>query len=289
MTFRSRDIFAIDVFYITFFTMSIIVADQLIQIGTSLFLKSVYNYTCILVKTMIYFVSIKAKESTGRISRLLFCCIRSANGGISLKPVIGLIPLYDDDKESLDLSQAYQWCDGILFTGGHDVSPSVYGEPQKESCGRTCPARDQMEGYLLDKCLQDHKPLLGICRGIQFINARLGGTLYQDLPSEYESGVEHHMTPPYDRTAHNVEVLKGTKLAGIIGEGIHGVNSYHHQAIKALSPLVNVMAYSEDGLVEAIEVKDQEFAVAIQWHPEFSYKSDPDSIKLVQAFIDACT
>jgi putative glutamine amidotransferase len=97
------------------------------------------------------------------------------------------------------------------------------------------------------------------------------------------------MTPPYDRTAHNVEVLKGTKLAGIIGEGIHGVNSYHHQAIKALSPLVNVMAYSEDGLVEAIEVKDQEFAVAIQWHPEFSYKTDPDSIKLVQAFIDACT
>ena len=233
-----------------------------------------------------------------------------------MKPVIGLIPLYDDDKESLwmlpgymravetcgglpvmlpltndeaDLSQAYQWCDGILFTGGHDVSPSVYGEPQKESCGRTCPARDQMEGYLLDKCLQDHKPLLGICRGIQFINASLGGTLYQDLPSEYESGVEHHMTPPYDRTAHNVEVLKGTKLAGIIGEGVHGVNSYHHQAIKALSPLVNVMAYSEDGLVEAIEVKDQEFAVAIQWHPEFSYKSDPDSIKLVQAFIDACT
>ena len=101
---------------------------------------------------MIYFVSIKAKESTGKISRLLFCCIRSANGGISLKPVIGLIPLYDDDKESLwmlpgymravetcgglpvmlpltndeaDLSQAYQWCDGILFTGGHDVSPSA--------------------------------------------------------------------------------------------------------------------------------------------------------------------
>ncbi len=230
--------------------------------------------------------------------------------------MIGLIPLYDDDKESLwmlpgymgaveacgglpvmlpltsdeaDLTQAYQWCDGILFTGGHDVSPSVYGEDQKKTCGQTCPARDQMERFLLNKCLQDHKPLLGICRGIQFLNACLGGTLYQDLPSEYKSEVEHHMTPPYDRTAHNVNVLNDTKLAKIIGEGIHGVNSYHHQAIKALSPRVNVMAYSEDGLVEAIEVKDQDFAVAIQWHPEFSYQTDPDSMKLVQAFVNACT
>jgi len=238
------------------------------------------------------------------------------NGGERLKPVIGLIPLYDDDKESLwmlpgymgvveacgglpvmlpltndeaDLSQAYQWCDGILFTGGHDVSPSVYGEDQKKTCGQTCPARDQMEKFLLDKCLQDHKPLLGICRGIQFINACLGGTLYQDLPSEYKSDVEHHMAPPYDRTAHNVNVLKDTKLAQIIGEGLHGVNSYHHQAVKTLSPRVNIMAYSEDGLVEAIEVRDQDFAVAIQWHPEFSYKTDPDSMKLVQAFINACT
>lgn len=240
-----------------------------------------------------------------------------------MKSVIGLIPLYDDEKDSFwmlpgymkavekcgglpimlpltddeeELSQAYELCDGILFTGGHDVSPAVYGEERKDCCGLPCPSRDRMEGLILEKCLQDDKPLLGICRGIQFINAYLGGSLYQDLPSEFlspvesfrELPVEHHMTPPYDRAAHKVEVLKDTKLAAIMGSGVLDVNSYHHQAIKTLSPRVEPLALSEDGLIEAIEVKGQTFALAVQWHPEFSYETDPNSLKTIQAFVDAC-
>ncbi len=232
-----------------------------------------------------------------------------------MKKVIGIIPLYDDEKESYwmlpgymkviercgglpimlpltedkeELSQVYDMCDGILFTGGHDVSPVVYNEASTGKCGTPCPERDKMEGYLLDRCISDNKPMLGICRGIQFMNAYLGGTLYQDLPSEYESDVEHHMSPPYDAVAHEVVVKEGTKLAEIIGAGVHGVNSYHHQAIKELSKRVRSMAVSEDGLIEAIEITDQKFAVGVQWHPEFSYESNQDSIKIIRAFLDAC-
>lgn len=232
-----------------------------------------------------------------------------------MRPVIGLTTLFDDDKESYwmlpgymkvvencgglpimlplsddesELGDAYSLCDGIMFTGGHDVSPEVYGAGRSSSCGATCHKRDAMEGYLLDRCLEDDKPLLGICRGIQFINAYLGGTLYQDLPTEYNSKIEHHMMPPYDRAAHSVIVADNTILSDIIGPGIHEVNSYHHQAVKDLSPRVIQMASSSDGLVEAIAVRDHRFAIGVQWHPEFSYRNNRESMLLVKAFVDEC-
>ena len=232
-----------------------------------------------------------------------------------MKPIIGLIPLYDDEKDSYwmlpgymkaieksggvpiilpftqdkdELTVAYGLCDGILFTGGHDVNPTIYGQVISDKCGMACETRDVMEGFLLDLCISDNKPLLGICRGIQFINAYLGGTLYQDLPTEYKSDVEHHMKPPYDNVIHNIDVRGNTKLANIIGAGIHGVNSYHHQAIKELADGLEAMAISEDGLVESIAIKNQKFAIAVQWHPEFSYDSSDDSKKIMKAFVDAC-
>lgn len=232
-----------------------------------------------------------------------------------MKPVIGLIPLYDDEKESYwmlpgymkvlekcgalpimlplttdpsDLDELAKHIDGILFTGGHDVGPHVYGEEAGKKCGVACTPRDEMEGYLLDKALKEDIPVFGICRGIQFMNAHLGGSLYQDLPTEYPSDTEHHMERPYDRPIHTVEVLEGTKLAEIIGAGEYAVNSYHHQAVKELGRGIQIMARSEDGLVEAISVDGAGFAMAVQWHPEFSYETDGKSIKLIQAFVNAC-
>ena len=232
-----------------------------------------------------------------------------------MRPIIGLIPLYDEKKDSYwmlpgymkvlekcgalpimlpltsdksELSQAFKICDGLLFTGGHDVGPAVYGQEKSEKCGDTCELRDNMEAYLLDRALEMNMPVFGICRGIQFFNAHLGGSLYQDLPSEYECKVEHHMSPPYDRQAHGVEVKSDTLLASIIGAGVHEVNSYHHQAIKKLAEGVIASAVSEDGLIEGIEVKNRKFAMAVQWHPEFSYESNEDSVRLIQAFVDAC-
>ncbi len=233
-----------------------------------------------------------------------------------MRPIIGVIPLYDDEKESywmlpgymqvLELcgaapimlpmtkepallDQLFSMCDGLLLTGGHDISPDIYGEDPKDYCGAPCKVRDEMEVYLLKKAIEKKMPLLGICRGLQLMNGALGGTLYQDLPNEKPGSVEHHMTAPYDRGAHEVEVLPGTLLAGIIGAGTKRVNSYHHQAIKDLSPMAQCMAVSEDGLAEAISIKNQPFMIGLQWHPEFSYEKDPDSKKIVQAFVDACT
>lgn len=232
-----------------------------------------------------------------------------------MRKLIGLIPLYDDEKDSFwmlpgymkaleacgalpimfplteneeELEQCFQLCDGILMTGGHDVDPAVYHEQAKETCGIPCKSRDRMEAYLFQRALNEDKPVLGICRGIQLMNALLGGTLYQDLPSEHPSQTEHHMVPPYDRAVHKVTVKERTLLADIIGAGEHGVNSYHHQAVKALAPKAEAMAYSEDGLVEAISVPGKTFIVGVQWHPEFAFEKDPECKAVVQAFVDAC-
>jgi putative glutamine amidotransferase len=234
---------------------------------------------------------------------------------VFMKKVIGLIPLFDEKKESYwmlpgymgalevcgalplmlpltadheELNQCLAICDGLLLTGGHDINPEIYHEVAIEQCGICCNKRDEMESYLFLKALEQDKPVLGICRGIQFMNALLGGSLYQDLPTQHPSDVEHHMTPPYDIPIHDITIYEGTLLADILGAGIHRVNSYHHQAIRTLAPSAEAMAVSEDGLVEAIRIQDKRFMVGVQWHPEFAYQKDEESRKLVQAFIDAC-
>ena len=237
-------------------------------------------------------------------------------GTVTLKkPVIGILPLMDIQKESYwmlpgymkgvegagalpvmlpltsdagDLAQMLALCDGFLFTGGQDVSPSVYGAEKLPCCGEVCPERDAMEAALLSMAIAADKPVLGICRGIQFMNAALGGTLYQDLPAQWVSPVRHAMKPPYDATAHSVTILRGTPLGVLLGCETLGVNSYHHQAVRDLSPQLQPMALSEDGLIEAVYLPGKRFIWAVQWHPEFSYRTDAASRAILAAFADAC-
>ena len=231
------------------------------------------------------------------------------------KPVIGVVPLYDDEKESLWMLPGYMdgiteaggipimlpltadkdvirqlldTVDGILLTGGHDVSPEIYGEEKLDDSVVCNSARDIMEKELLEQALEKDVPVLGICRGIQFINAYLGGTLYQDLGKQHPSDIEHHQKPPYDVPAHEVRVLTDTGLHRLLNADKISVNSYHHQAIKEASDALKVMAVSEDGLTEAVELPGKKFVWALQWHPEYSYKTDDNSRLIFKEFVDHC-
>lgn len=230
------------------------------------------------------------------------------------KPAIGLTPLWDEKLDSLwmvpgymdgvaeaggipvalpltsdkeDLAQLVETFDGFLFTGGHDVDPTRYGEEPIAELGETCAARDAMEFPLAELALAANKPIFGICRGVQVINVALGGTLWQDLPSRRPSETAHVMTSPYDRVQHRVDLQPGSPLRSILGVESLGVNSYHHQAIRKLAPTLDAAAISEDGLVEAVVAPDRNFVWGVQWHPELSHETDPASKKLFKAFVDA--
>lgn len=228
------------------------------------------------------------------------------------KPMIGIVPLVDEERESYwmlpgymegitmaggipvmlplvsdmqDIRQMADGFDGFLFTGGQDVAPECYGQKRLPQFGQTCPGRDQMEALLLEEVLKRDKPLLGICRGIQFLNAMLGGTLYQDLPSEHPSELNHHQTPPYDRPVHEVVMEKDSPLYKLLGKERLSVNSYHHQAVKTLSSKLSAMAYATDGLVEAVWMPEKQFVWAVQWHPEFSFRVEEDSRKILEELV----
>ena len=231
-----------------------------------------------------------------------------------MKPLVGVIPLWDDEKESIWMLPAYLdglkeagastvifpmtqdkeeitrlvgMCDGILLTGGHDVTPSIYGEEPLEGKSVCLFERDEMERMVFEEAMRQDKPVLGICRGIQFLNAILGGTLYQDLPTQHPSSVEHHQTPPYDVPVHEVSIRKDSPLYELLGSERISVNSYHHQAVKDVAPEFSVMAEADDGIVEAVYLPSKKFVWALQWHPEFSYKVDPNSKKIFRAFSDS--
>lgn len=196
-----------------------------------------------------------------------------------------MLPLTSDRDTMKQLVSQF---DGFLFTGGQDVSPDIYKAVKLGICGECFPERDSMELMLLDLVMEADKPILGICRGIQFINAALGGTLYQDIPAQLPSGIEHHQEPPYDRPAHDVRIIDDTPLYRLLRKEHIFVNSYHHSGICELSPRLKCMAASEDGLVEAVYCPEQTFLWAVQWHPEFSYKVSEESREIFSAFVRAC-
>ena len=231
------------------------------------------------------------------------------------KPLIGVMPLWDEGKKSIwmlpgylegiqeaggtpvifpltedreELEQLCSLCNGFLITGGQDVDPAIYGETPIPQMGEICTVLDQMERQVLEYVIKEDKAVLGICRGIQYLNAMLGGSLYQDLNVQHPSKTEHHMEPPYDRVIHQVQIIDGTPLHRLLQLTELGVNSYHHQAVKTLAPSLTVMAESEDGLVEAVYMPEKSYVWAVQWHPELSYQTDKYSRKIFESFVAAC-
>lgn len=177
-------------------------------------------------------------------------------------------------------------CDGLLLPGGADVAPALYGETPEEHCGKPHLLRDTWEPKLLDAFLKADKPVLGICRGMQLMNVTLGGTLHQHIvPMQMVSHMDFAHRGSH---THKIELRDGTKLGSIFSSNTMMVNSMHHQAVKELGKGLVVSAVSEDGFVEGIELADNPFCLAVQWHPEHMSQRNQEQRKLFQAFVDAC-
>lgn len=175
-------------------------------------------------------------------------------------------------------------CDGLLLPGGGDMDPKFYGQERIPACGEPNLLRDAAEPLLLRAFLAADKPVLGICRGIQVMNAVLGGDLYQDIkPFEHLPHNDHWAK------VHTVTVRRGTLLSRILGQDTVLVNSQHHQAVDRVAPGFTLAALSEDGIVEAIEKPDAGFCLGVQWHPEWLSDADPAMQGLFDAFVNACS
>ena len=236
------------------------------------------------------------------------------------KPLIGLTPSHNTENQDIsmrptylkalkaagaipvvlpleipreDLAQLVGVLDGFLFVGGPDVHPFLFGEETIDGCGSVSLQRDTMELNLLSLAISVRKPILGICRGIQLINISLGGTIYQDIKSQYQvaAPIAHDQPFYYDIPCHTVNVTVGTMLSritGLLEGGSIQVNSMHHQSVRNLAPGLVACGHSPDGLIEAVEKPDYPFLMAVQWHPEYLWEKDNAAAQIFRTFVDAC-
>jgi putative glutamine amidotransferase len=160
--------------------------------------------------------------------------------------------------------------DGLVVAGGADVDPCLYGQ-SNTACRRLDPPRDRLEGDLIRWAIQEGKPLLAICRGMQLLNVALGGKLHQDAALEYPGfkptrGLYRQMT-----LRRPVHIIKKGWVSSLLGTGrkVHLVNSLHRQAIAEVAPDLEVVAVDEHGMIQALELIHKDtYVVGLQWHPE---------------------
>ena len=178
--------------------------------------------------------------------------------------------------------------DGFVLSGGGDVDPALYGGHLDATVHSIDPERDAFECALIPLVLEADKPLLAICRGAQILNVALGGSLYEDIPSALPAALRHDWYPniPRDYLAHTVEIEQGSRLAEILGTRKLRTNSLHHQAIRQPAPALEVVAYAEDGIIEAMELAGKRFAIGVQWHPE-CLPEEPAMQRLFSEFVNA--
>jgi putative glutamine amidotransferase len=195
-----------------------------------------------------------------------------------------LIPSMLNEEDFRDI---YSRLDGILFTGGGDVSLEYFSGSDHPRIGEIDKLRDLTEITLLRTAADDGKPMLGICRGAQVMNVALGGTLYTHIPDQLKNALDHDYPGDLREVlVHPVNVDESAKAAEIFGETLLHVNSLHHQGIKDIAPGLKASGYAPDGLVEVIEISDHPYAVAVQWHPEW-LQDQPAMRRLFKTFVEA--
>lgn len=178
--------------------------------------------------------------------------------------------------------------DGILFSGGGDVHPQVYGSVDHPLVDEVDGDRDRVELCVFSLAAQRQLPFLGICRGFQLVNVALGGTLYEDILDQHPGALDHRYQKgnPRDYLAHPVAVSPHSCLAEIIGKTEVEVNSMHHQGVRRLAAGLQASAVAPDGIIEAFELPGHPFGMAVQWHPE-CLPEHPPMQRLFQAFVKA--
>jgi putative glutamine amidotransferase len=202
-----------------------------------------------------------------------------------------LIPLLQGDEETL--AAIFPHLDGVFLTGGVDVDPGAYREARHPLCGKTDPARDWTETRLIQWADRDHKPVLGVCRGVQIMNVAAGGTLYQDVQAQRPGAMRHDYFPTAagtyrrDQLTHDIRVEPHSRLHTILGAEQTPVNSMHHQAIKDLAPGLVATAFAPDGVIEGVEGRNGQYLVGVQWHPEELADSMTSMRRLFTSFLEA--
>ena len=201
-----------------------------------------------------------------------------------------LIPLVSDEET---LRGIYESLDAVFLPGGADIDPASYGTAPHAMCDKTDRDRDRVELALAKWAVAEGKPVLGVCRGMQLINVALGGSLYQDLATQFPNGIKHDYFPfggsghARDYLAHDVRVAADSRLAHLFGADAIKVNSMHHQGVRAVAAGLVPTAHAPDGLVEALEGTGPAYLLAVQWHPEALTERDDATRRLFAEFVEA--
>lgn len=188
------------------------------------------------------------------------------------------------------LADTFQRLDGLCLAGGVDVDPAHYDEAHHPDLGHVDAARDVTELTLARWALAADLPILGICRGIQLLNVAAGGSLYQHIPAQLPQAARHDYRlaeSAWERPTHRVRVHKNSQLARTLGAGEVLTNSFHHQAVKRVAAGFQAVAWTDDGIVEGIEDPARQFTLAVQWHPEGMFRTDPYARRIFEAFVKA--
>jgi putative glutamine amidotransferase len=200
----------------------------------------------------------------------------------------GLVPLVLPVLDRSDADAALDGMAGLVLTGGEDVNPARYGVAPHPELGDVHDGRDAFETALVEAARARALPTLAICRGVQILNVALGGTLVQDIPSEWKGAIAHDGDWARTKRVHEVDVVPGSRLARALGTERPVVNSMHHQAIGTVAPSLATVARAPDGIVEGVEwPNDEWWMVGVQWHPEeLTATPEPWDRALLAAFAD---
>lgn len=238
-------------------------------------------------------------------------------GGLFLKPIIGLTSQYEHlvNRKMIRLNNTYveavakgggvpliipvikgiddidpylDIVDGIIFTGGEDVSSLFFHEEPIKEVDYICITRDRMEIELFKRAYERGIPILGICRGLQLINIVLGGTLYQDINAQRPNSLGHLCGYNVQQGYHTIDIVADSILYDIFKEESLIVNSQHHQSIKDLAADLKITSRAKDGIVESIESTNDKWVLGVQFHPEAMIDEDNNFIEVFNYFMRVC-